>query len=120
MNGACILAVDDDKDIMAALSLVLQIHDYRFVTAFTGSQAVTLAKKFRPKLVLLDLNLPDMNGIEVARTLRERENFDTTIILLSASEQIQEASRAIGAPDCIKKPFAMDELLSVVKKYLAN
>ena len=115
-----LLIADDDADLLEALtlSLTLQLKDCELVTARTGSEALRLFGVHSADAVLLDLTLPDMDGYEVCRRLRERS--EVPILLLSARDQELDKVRGfeIGADDYITKPFGQLELLARIKAAL--
>lgn len=115
MTGACVLVVDDEPAILRAVGTNLRGHGYRVVTASSGAEAVTEYERARPDLVVLDMNLPDQDGVEVVGRLRERGA--TPIIVLSVRESEHEKVAALdaGADDYVTKPFGADELLARVR-----
>jgi len=98
----------------------LATHGYRVVEATTGEEALTLAKGHNPELVLLDLGLPDMDGLEVARKLREW--MKAPIIVVSARGQEDDKVRALdeGADDYLTKPFGTGELMARIRVALRH
>lgn len=115
---ARILIVDDEPPIIDVLRYNLQQAGYGVITAWDGIQALTLARAEKPDLIILDLMLPKIDGIEVCRTLR-RES-DVPIIMLTARDE--EIDRVVGlelgADDYVVKPFSIRELLARVKTVL--
>lgn len=113
-----ILVVDDEPKIIKLAQDYLEQAGYRIVTALTGPTALTAARHEKPDLVVLDLNLPGMDGLDVCRTLR-RES-DVPIIMLTA--RVDEIDRLIGlevgADDYITKPFSPRELVARVRAVL--
>jgi len=109
---ATILVVDDEIPIRRFLRAGLEGQGYRFVEAATGMEAISAAAMRAPSLVLLDLGLPDIDGFDVVRRIREWSRMP--IIVLSAREQEGDKIRALdaGADDYITKPFSMGELLA--------
>ncbi|MBU2506949.1 MAG: sigma-54 dependent transcriptional regulator [Bacteroidetes bacterium] len=114
-----ILIVDDDKDMRQLLSDILKSEGYEVRTAESGKKALKEIEVIRPEIVLLDIRLPDMNGIEV---LKEIKKFDESIIviMLSAYGDIQNAVDAmkLGAFDYFTKPFLNEEIILDIKKAL--
>ena len=115
-----LLIADDDTDLLEALtlSLTLQLKDCEFVTARSGSEALRAFGNQGADAVLLDLVLPDMDGYEVCRRIRERS--EVPILLLSARDQELDKVRGfeMGADDYITKPFGQLELLARIKAAL--
>ena len=115
---AQILLVDDELSIQRAMAPLLRSRGYSVTLAGTGREAVDLFARERPDLVILDLGLPDMNGIEVCRQVRELA--DTPILILSArgAEKDKVAALDQGADDYMTKPFGPEELMARVRATL--
>ena len=115
---AKILVVDDEAPIMDVLSYNLKRAGYEVVMAWDGEQALTLARRELPDLIILDLMLPKLDGLEVCRALRRER--DVPIIMLTARDE--EIDRVVGlelgADDYVVKPFSVRELLARVKNVL--
>jgi DNA-binding response OmpR family regulator len=113
-----ILIVDDEAPIIDVLSYNLKQAYYQVVVAWDGEQALTLARREQPDLIILDLMLPKLDGIEVCRALRRE--CDVPIIMLTARDE--EIDRVLGlemgADDYVVKPFSVRELLARVKNVL--
>jgi len=113
-----ILVVDDEKKIVRLVGDYLRSAGYRVVTAHDGKMAMAQFRTERPDLVVLDLNLPGMDGIDVARAIRQERN--TPIIMLTA--RVEEMDRIIGlelgADDYVTKPFSPRELVARVRAVL--
>lgn len=115
-----ILAVDDDPNNITILKELLD-DNYDFKAATTGEQALEIAQDFRPDIILVDIMMPDMDGYEVCRRLREHCTLKhTKIIMVSARAMVTERLEGYkaGADDYITKPFEGDELLAKVRVYL--
>src|SRR5574344_2062479 len=95
MNKMCILVIEDDASVRNLMTTTLKAHDYRYLTASTGETGIMEASSHNPDVVLLDLGLPDMDGIEVIKKIRTWSNMP--IIVLSARS---EDSDKIAALDC--------------------
>lgn len=110
-----ILAVDDEEQIIKYLTGILPMNGYRLKEARTGTKAVSLAKELDPDLILLDLGLPDIDGIEI--TAKIREWSEVPIIILSArwDEKDKVAALDAGADDYLTKPFGTAELLARIR-----
>ena len=115
-----VLIVEDESQVMRFLRTSLPSHGYRVVEATTGRQAIVEATMRSPDLVLLDLGLPDIDGVEVTQRLREW--CTTPIIVLSARGQESDKIQALdaGADDYLTKPFGVGELLARMRVALRN
>jgi two-component system, OmpR family, alkaline phosphatase synthesis response regulator PhoP len=115
---ARVLVVDDDEQIRALLRLYLERDGHRVLEAETGPQALQLARSQPTDLVLLDVMLPDLDGLEVCRRLREE--FDTPIVLLTArsGDSDKVLGLDLGADDYVVKPFSPRELMARVRAQL--
>lgn len=112
MNKFQILVVEDDAPVRNLITTTLRAHDYRFVTAGSGEGAVAEAASHNPDIILLDLGLPDIDGVEVIRRIRSWSNVP--IIVISARSEDSDKIDALdaGADDYLTKPFSVDELLA--------
>ena len=118
--GARILVVDDEPEILRAVRTNLAAHGYDVATAATGAEAATALTTRHPDLLLLDLGLPDVDGVELIE--RIRAHSATPIVVLSARGGERDKVRALdlGADDYLTKPFGMDELLARVRVALRH
>ena len=116
-----ILLVDDEDTIRLFLEKTLRDEGYETVTAATGTEAINKARESIPDLILLDLKLPDMNGLEVLSVVKE-EMPDTSVIMLTAFGDIEIAVSAIkkGAFDFVSKPVNLEQLILAIKKGLES
>jgi DNA-binding response OmpR family regulator len=105
-----VLAVDDEAGILRLIKLELSQQGFRVVTAGDGEEALRVAEEQRPDIVLLDIVMPEMTGLEVMRKLREQSN--SPVILVTAKDTDSDKVRGLelGADDYIVKPFSPDEL----------
>ena len=112
MSKVTILVVEDDASVRNLISTTLKAHDYRYLTAATGESAVMEAASHNPDILLLDLGLPDLDGVEVIRRIRSWSN--APIIVISARSEDSDKIDALdaGADDYLTKPFSVDELLA--------
>ncbi len=110
-----ILLIEDEPQMQRFLRIVLQGQGYNFIEAQTGQEGLVQAATRSPDIILLDLGLPDIDGLEVTRRLREWS--DIPIIVLSAREQEQDKIKALdaGADDYLTKPFGAGELLARIR-----
>ena len=119
MSKKLILAIDDEKDILKLLQYNLERDGYQVLTAKSGEEGLELARAKRPDLVILDLMLPEMDGLEVCKILRSnKETKHIPILMLTAktSEIDQVVGFELGASDYISKPFSVKVLTARVKK----
>ncbi len=113
-----VLLVDDEPTLVATLKYNLEREGYRVVTAADGEQALTAARAERPELIILDLMLPVMDGLEVCRILR-RETSQPILMLTARGEEVDKVvGLELGADDYVTKPFGMRELLARVRALL--
>ena len=112
MNKPLILVVEDDHAIRSLITTTLETQQYRFHKAETGAQAIMEAASQRPDVILLDLGLPDMDGINVIQKIRSWSNVP--IIVISARSEDRDKIDALdaGADDYLTKPFSVEELLA--------
>jgi len=112
---ATILVVDDDKDIVETIKGNLELDGYEVLSAFNGRSGVDMAKKHRPDLIVLDLNLPDIDGIKACQIIRRE--FDFPIIMLTARGGVSDKVLGLecGADDYMVKPFNFLELSARIK-----
>jgi two-component system, OmpR family, KDP operon response regulator KdpE len=113
-----VLVVDDERQISRALRTSLGANGYEVETAGTGTEALELAATWAPDCLILDLGLPDLDGIEVIRRLRSWS--EVPVIVLSVRDDRSDKIRALdaGADDYVNKPFAMEELLARMRATL--
>ena len=112
MVKAKILVVEDDSAISNLIRTTLETQNYQYHTAKTGAGALLDTASYRPDIIILDLGLPDMDGVEVIQKVRGWTN--TPIIVVSARSEDQDKVDALdaGADDYLTKPFSIDELLA--------
>lgn len=115
MNKALILVVEDDRPIRNLIITTLKTHDYKYLAAENGSSAILEASSHNPDIVLLDLGLPDLEGVEVIKKIRTWSNMP--IIVISARSEDTDKIEALdaGADDYITKPFSVEELLARIR-----
>ena len=112
MNKTLILVVEDDAPVRNLITTTLRTHDYKYVTAANGAGAISAAASNNPSIILLDLGLPDMDGVDVIRSVRNWSNLP--IIVISARSEDADKINALdaGADDYLTKPFSVEELLA--------
>jgi len=118
MAGKKVLIVDDDVKTVELVKLYLKRDGYKVLTAYDGVEALRLAREGHPDLIVLDLMLPDIDGLEVCRTLRGES--DVSIIMLTArtTDEDKLAGLELGADDYVTKPFSPRELAARVRAVL--
>ena len=112
MNKYMILVVEDDPSVKSLITTTLQMHEYRYITASGGNAAIMQTTSHRPDIILLDLGLPDMDGVDVIKKVRTWSNVP--IIVISARSEDTDKIDALdaGADDYLTKPFSVEELLA--------
>lgn len=112
MNKPLILVVEDDPPVRNLITTTLKTNDYRYLSAQNGQTALLEASSHNPDIILLDLGLPDMDGVEVIRNIRSWSNLP--IIVISARSEDSDKIEALdaGADDYLTKPFSVEELLA--------
>ena len=120
MNKTLILVVEDDRPIRNLIVTTLKTHDYKYLAAENGFSAILEASSHNPDIVLLDLGLPDMEGVEVIKKIRTWSNMP--IIVISARSEDTDKIEALdaGADDYITKPFSLMVLRARVSVQLRN
>lgn len=115
LPGTAVLVVDDEPAMTTALGAALAARGYRVLSAATGAAALTLLARDHPSVVVLDLGLPDVDGISLCR--RIRKSSEVPILVLSADGADDRKARALdeGADDYVTKPFSMPELMARVR-----
>ena len=118
MSGKKVLVVDDDVKTVELVKLYLSRDGYRVLAAYDGTEALRLARENRPDLIVLDLMLPSVDGLEVCRTLRNES--DVPIIMLTArtTDEDKLTGLGLGADDYVSKPFSPRELAARVRTVL--
>jgi two-component system KDP operon response regulator KdpE len=115
MQKTTILVVEDDKAIRNLITTTLKTHDYAYHTAANGEEAILQAVSARPDVMILDLGLPDMDGVEIIKKVRSWT--ENPIIVVSARSEDKDKIDALdaGADDYLTKPFSVDELLARIR-----
>ena len=112
MNKFQIVVVEDDPPIRNLIATTLKTHEYKYLLAKNGEEAILQASSYAPDVVFLDLGLPDIDGIEIIKRIREWSNMP--IIVISARSEDEDKIEALdaGADDYLTKPFSVEELLA--------
>jgi two-component system KDP operon response regulator KdpE len=113
-----VLVVDDEVGIRRALSRALTARDYDVAAAADGEEAVTMAEEISPDLVVLDLNLPKLDGLEACRRIRAFSSVPILVLSVREDESDKVAALDLGADDYLTKPFGIDELLARIRALL--
>ena len=115
MNNPLILILEDDAPIRNLITTTLKAHEYKYLTAQNGENAIMQASSHNPDIVLLDLGLPDIDGIEVIKKIRTWSEMP--IIVISARSEDNDKIEALdaGADDYLTKPFSVEELLARIR-----
>jgi two-component system KDP operon response regulator KdpE len=119
-TGALVLVVDDEPAIQRAVRTVLTRHGYQVEVAETGQQALERHASRHPDLILLDLGLPDLDGLEVIREVRQRSSTPIIVLSVRGAERDKVAALDLGADDYLTKPFGVAELLARVRVALRH
>ena len=118
MRKKKILAVDDEPNILMSIEFILEMEGYEVHIARDGEEALEVAERVQPDLILLDVNMPRKDGYEICRILRERKELaGTKVIMLTAMGQILEKKKGleVGADEYVTKPFSADDLLQKIR-----
>ena len=119
-SGARILVVDDEIEIMRALQRSLTAHGFEVFTAASGEDALEAIAHYRPDLILLDLGLPGMSGLEVCKQVRMQSNLPIIVLSVKDTERDKVLALDLGADDYVSKPFSMNEVLARVRVALRH
>lgn len=119
-EGARVLVIDDERQIRRMLTTLLGAHGYAVSEAGTGQAGLTAAVEAHPDIILLDLGLPDIDGVEVTRRLREWTAIPIIILSVRESERDKIAALDAGADDYLTKPFGVGELLARIRVSLRH
>lgn len=116
-----VLAVDDHEDNLVLLAFTLELFGYRYITAVNGQTALAAAQNEQPDLILLDIMLPDLDGIEIIRRLKQNPKTRSIPIVavtaLARREDREQLIRA-GCDGYISKPYIVDEIQSILNQFL--
>ena len=112
MNKPLILVVEDDNSVKNLITTTLKAHDYRYLTAPNGADAILEASSHNPDIVLLDLGLPDIDGVDVIKKIRTWSNMPIMVISARSEDTVKIDALDAGADDYLTKPFSVEELLA--------
>jgi two-component system KDP operon response regulator KdpE len=113
-----VLVVDDEPNILSTLAPLLRSRGYDVSTAMSGRSAIEIVEREKPDLIVLDLGLPDMDGVDVCRTIREGENVPIVVLSARGAEGDKVRALDLGADDYVTKPFGAEELLARIRAAL--
>lgn len=119
-NAPHILVIDDEPQILRAMRTILSEKQFKVTTASRGEEGLALAATTEPDLVILDLGLPDMDGVEVCARLREWTQIPILVLSVRDSEREKVAALDTGADDYLTKPFGIEELLARIRVALRH
>lgn len=119
-TGPRILIIDDEKQMRRLLQVALDAHGYDTSLVSNGQEGLAVAAFFRPDLVILDMSLPDLDGIEVVKSLRQWSNIPIIILSVREAENDKIAALDAGADDYVTKPFSMGELMARIRTALRH
>ncbi len=122
-NQKKILVVDDEQDLVETIRLKLSSEGYKVEAAYTGIQALEKAKQSKPDLILLDIMMPELNGYQVCKKIKEDNTLkNIPVVMLTAKAQESDKFWGLetGADDYITKPFEFSSLLKTISKHLKN
>ena len=112
MNKAQILVVEDDNAVAKLMAATMESQDYQYRIAATGASAIMEALSYKPEVMILDLGLPDADGIEVIKKIRAWSNMPIIVVSARSEDADKVAALDAGADDYLTKPFSVDELLA--------
>ncbi len=112
MNKAHILVVEDDNAVAKLMAATMESQDYQYRIASTGASAIMEALSYKPEVMILDLGLPDTDGIEVIKKIRVWSNMPIIVVSARSEDTDKVAALDAGADDYLTKPFSVDELLA--------
>ncbi|MEW5872989.1 MAG: response regulator transcription factor [Chloroflexota bacterium] len=115
-----ILVIDDEPQILRALRTILTAQNYRITTAGSGENGLALAVASQPDIIILDLGLPDMDGVEVCSRLREWTSIPIIVLSVRDAERDKVVALDKGADDYLTKPFGVEELLARIRVALRH
>jgi two-component system, chemotaxis family, chemotaxis protein CheY len=119
MPEAPILVIDDDPDVLSTVVDILEFEGYRVERATNGAEGLKVLERTLPRLVLLDMRMPVLNGWDFARILKER-GIQLPILVMTAAQDARRWAQEIGAEGYISKPFELPDLLAAVERFRAN
>lgn len=119
-GGARILVVDDEVEIVRALQRSLTAHGFEVFAAYSGEEALEAVAHYRPDVVVLDLGLPGMSGLDVCREVRAQSNLPIIVLSVKDTERDKVQALDLGADDYVSKPFGVNEVLARIRVALRH
>jgi len=116
-----VLAVDDNEDNLQLVTQLLVLVECSFITAADGKTALLMAHNYQPDLILLDMMLPDLSGIDVACSLKQDcQTMEIPIVAVTAMARVEDKERFVlaGCNDYITKPYVIDDLEAIIRRYV--
>jgi CheY-like chemotaxis protein len=116
-----VLVVDDDPDVRGLLETYLELEGFDVLTATNGCDALQRLRHARPSVILLDLMMPVMDGVEFRRRQQEHPLLrDIPVVCLSARHDASKTAAALGLTECVAKPFDLERLMRVLRRHCSN
>ena len=119
-GGARILVVDDEVEIVRALQRSLTAHGFEVFAAYSGEEALEAVARHRPDVMVLDLGLPGMSGLDVCREVRKQSNLPIIVLSVKDTERDKVQALDLGADDYVSKPFGVNEVLARIRVALRH
>jgi CheY-like chemotaxis protein len=119
MHEAPILVIDDDPDVLSTIVDILEFEGYLVERATNGAEGLKVLERTHPRLILLDMRMPVLNGWDFARTLQER-GIKLPILVMTAAQDARRWAQEVGAQGYIAKPFELPDLLAAVEGFPAS
>ena len=118
-GDATILVVEDDGDIRLLLKAILEAEGYRVIEAATGKDAVSTSAELRPRLILMDISLPLLDGLSATRQIKAEEQLkDVPVVAVSAYDTARRRAIQAGCADFVSKPIEVEKLKAVIERLL--
>lgn len=119
MDMRPILVVDDDEAILSSIEIILSDEGYQVIVAANGKEALACLDHHVPRLILLDMKMPIMDGWTFAAAYRERPAPHAPIVVMTAAKDSQSRAAEVNAEGAIEKPFDIDQLIQIVRQFQA-
>lgn len=119
-SDPCVLIVDDEPPIRRLLRNTLEVQNFRTIEAATGREALDAVRREKPDLLILDLGLPDLDGLEVIKAVREKSQLPIVVLSSRGDERGKVSALDLGADDYVTKPFGVNELMARIRAALRH